>query len=141
MSHDVFAALADETRREILRLVADRSLAAGEIAARFPQQRPAISKHISALKDAGLLLEQRDRQKRIYSLNRAGLDPLAGLVRQLHPGPMGTGSLQVAPIYPVAGLRHSPSAVEVGVVEDEYPSPAGEDRASGNRSGLDLDFD
>lgn len=59
-------ALAEPHRREILRLVWDRELAAGEIAAHFPISRPAISQHLGVLREAALVSERRDGTRRLY---------------------------------------------------------------------------
>jgi DNA-binding transcriptional ArsR family regulator len=72
----VARALAAPRRREILSLVRDDELSAGEIASRFDVSRPAISQHLSALREAGLLSERRDGTRRLY---RAQPDALAGL--------------------------------------------------------------
>ncbi len=80
---DVFDALADPTRREILLLLRGRTMRAGDIARRFSQQRPAISKHLAVLKRAGLLREERLRQERRYSILPDGVEPAAQLVRAL----------------------------------------------------------
>jgi DNA-binding transcriptional ArsR family regulator len=73
---DVFRALVEPRRRAILRLVAHDELAAGEIAAAFDVTRPAISQHLTVLKNAGLLSERREGTRRLY---RARPDGLAGL--------------------------------------------------------------
>jgi len=65
----VFKALADETRREILRLLQKSDLTAGEIAARFEFTRPTISHHLSVLKQADLVQDVRKGQNILYSLN------------------------------------------------------------------------
>jgi DNA-binding transcriptional ArsR family regulator len=65
----VFGAVADPTRRAILDVLRARDLAAGDLAKQFPVSRPAISRHLRILKDAGLLRETRAAQSRIYSLN------------------------------------------------------------------------
>ena len=59
-------AIAEPRRREILRLVRDEELSAGEIASHFDVSRPAISQHLRVLKDAELLDERRDGPKRLY---------------------------------------------------------------------------
>src|SRR5215471_15874848 len=59
-------ALAEPRRRDILALIRDRELAAGEIASRFDVTRPAISQHLAVLRDAGLLTERRDGARRLY---------------------------------------------------------------------------
>ena len=63
-------------RREILTLVRDDELSAGEIASHFDVSRPAVSQHLSALREAGLLSERRDGTRRLY---RAQPEALAGL--------------------------------------------------------------
>ena len=84
---DVFGALADPTRREILFLLRDGTLSAGEIAARFPQQRPAISKHLRVLRESGLLRERRAAQRRLYDLRNDGTAPLVDLLGRLNQDP------------------------------------------------------
>jgi DNA-binding transcriptional ArsR family regulator len=74
-------ALADPSRRTILRLVRDRELPAGEIARHFPLSRPAVSQHLRVLKDAGLLVERRDAQRRLYRADAGVLDDLVGQLR------------------------------------------------------------
>jgi DNA-binding transcriptional ArsR family regulator len=64
----VFKAMADGTRRSILEHLREGDLSAGEIAERFSLTRPAISHHLSVLKEAGLAVERRDGQKIFYSL-------------------------------------------------------------------------
>jgi DNA-binding transcriptional ArsR family regulator len=69
-------AIAEPRRREILGLVRDRELSAGEIASRFDVTRPAISQHLAVLKEAGLLSERRDGTRRLYSARPEGLSEL-----------------------------------------------------------------
>ncbi len=69
-------ALAEPRRRDILQLVAERELSAGAIASHFEVTRPAISQHLTVLKDAGLLLERRDGTRRLYQARPEGLDEL-----------------------------------------------------------------
>lgn len=63
---DAWQVLAEPRRREILRLVRHRELAAGEIATRFDVTRPAISQHLRVLKRGGLLRERREGTRRLY---------------------------------------------------------------------------
>lgn len=72
----VARALAAPRRREILTLVRDGELSAGEIASHFDVSRPAVSQHLAALREAGLLEERRDGTRRLY---RAQPEALAGL--------------------------------------------------------------
>ena len=70
-SRDPFTAIADPTRRAILDLLADRaSMTAGEIAEEFPYiSRPAVSKHVRILRDAGLLSVRKDGRELHYALD------------------------------------------------------------------------
>jgi len=69
-------ALAEPRRREILALVRDRELAAGEIAANFDVTRSAVSQHVGVLKHAGLVTERREGTKRLYRARPEGLADL-----------------------------------------------------------------
>lgn len=64
----VLKAIAEPRRREILQLVSGGELTAGEIAARFDVTRPAISQHLTILRNAGLLEERREGTRRLYRL-------------------------------------------------------------------------
>ena len=72
----VIQAISEPRRREILRLVRNRELAAGEIAARFEVTRPAISQHLTVLKNAGLVNERREGTRRLYRARPEGLSEL-----------------------------------------------------------------
>ena len=65
----VFGAIADPTRRAILDILSSRELSAGELAERFPISRPAVSRHLRVLRQAGLVRESRQAQCRVYSLD------------------------------------------------------------------------
>ncbi len=71
-----FHALSQPRRRSILRLVGDREVAAGEIAAEFDVTRTAVSQHLTVLKEAGLLSERRDGTRRLYRARRETLSQL-----------------------------------------------------------------
>jgi DNA-binding transcriptional ArsR family regulator len=62
-------ALADPTRREILRLLRSGDLAAGEIASRFPMTQATVSHHLAVLKEAGLVQAEADGRHVHYSLD------------------------------------------------------------------------
>ena len=66
---DAFKALADPTRRRILRILRDGPLTSGEIAERFDTSWPTVSRHLAVLRDAGLILSVREGQQIIYELN------------------------------------------------------------------------
>jgi DNA-binding transcriptional ArsR family regulator len=65
----VFRALADPTRREILRLLRAAPRTSGEIAALFDSSWPTVSRHLGVLKDAGLVTAERNGQEIHYELN------------------------------------------------------------------------
>jgi DNA-binding transcriptional ArsR family regulator len=69
-------AIAEPRRRQILRLVRDVEMSAGEIASHFDVTRSAVSQHLRVLKDAGLLLERRNGTRRIYRIRPQGLAEL-----------------------------------------------------------------
>ena len=80
VANDALRALAEPRRREILQLVADQELAAGEIAAAFDVTRPAVSQHLTVLKSAGLLDERRDGTRRLYRARPEGLSEIRELL-------------------------------------------------------------
>ncbi|CAM4306418.1 metalloregulator ArsR/SmtB family transcription factor [Paenibacillus macerans] len=78
--HDVFQAIADPTRREMLRLLGDRELPLKDISGRFPMSRTAVSKHLRVLAEAGLVHERKVGRETRYRLDA---DPLLELKRWL----------------------------------------------------------
>lgn len=66
---DAFKALADPTRRHILELLSGGEMTAGDIAARFQMTKPSVSHHLSILKAAGLVTDERRGQNIVYCLN------------------------------------------------------------------------
>lgn len=71
---ETMRALADPTRRAILNLLKKGPLAAGEIGAHFPVSAPAISKHLTVLRTAGLIRDRRDGTYIFYELNASVLE-------------------------------------------------------------------
>jgi DNA-binding transcriptional ArsR family regulator len=69
----VFKALSDGTRQEILRLLEGQQRTVGEIVGNFTLSQPTISRHLSVLKEADLVLDQRQGQNVIYRLNDSAL--------------------------------------------------------------------
>jgi len=72
----VFKALNDATRREILELLKDRDMTAGEIAEQFNISKPSISHHLDLLKQAGLVIANKDGQFINYSINTTVMDEM-----------------------------------------------------------------
>ena len=75
---DAFYAVADPTRRRIIETLARDEQAFGDIAGRFDMSRPAVSQHLKVLRDAGIVNVRRDGQRRIYALERGGLNDIDG---------------------------------------------------------------
>lgn len=69
-------AIAEPRRRQILSLVRDDEMSAGDIAAHFDVTRPAVSQHLTVLKEAGLVNERRDGTRRLYRANPEALEEL-----------------------------------------------------------------
>lgn len=67
--NQTFKALADPTRREILRMLGEKRLSAGDIAEAFDISKPSISHHLNILKRAELVTAERDGQHIIYAVN------------------------------------------------------------------------
>ncbi|HEU4884390.1 MAG TPA: metalloregulator ArsR/SmtB family transcription factor [Longimicrobium sp.] len=78
---DVFGALANPVRRRILELLRAGPRAAGEIAAQFDLQRPAVSEHLQVLRAAGLVTEEIRGRLRIYQLDLGALSELSAWLR------------------------------------------------------------
>ena len=81
---EALRAVADPTRRAILRLVRDEELPAGQIASHFPSMsRPAVSQHLRVLADAGLVVVRPDGNRRYYRWRRDGLSDAAAFVEEM----------------------------------------------------------
>jgi DNA-binding transcriptional ArsR family regulator len=83
---EVFEAVAQPKRREILRLLAAGELSAGEVASRFSVTQPAISQHLKVLKETGLITERREGTRRLYSVRPDGLADLHTFLAEVMPG-------------------------------------------------------
>jgi DNA-binding transcriptional ArsR family regulator len=77
-----WAALADPTRRTIFERIARRPQAVGELAKELPVSRPAVSQHLKVLKSAGLVVDQPQGNRRIYSLNPDGVGAMRAYLDQ-----------------------------------------------------------
>ncbi|MDD7965304.1 ArsR/SmtB family transcription factor [Actinomycetospora lemnae] len=104
-------ALVEPRRRSILRLVAHDELSAGEIAAAFDVTRPAVSQHLTVLKDAGLLTERREGTRRLYRARPEGLDGLREFLED-----MWASSLDTARRLVEAGRESG----HRGIADDEH---------------------
>jgi DNA-binding transcriptional ArsR family regulator len=85
----VVGAISDSVRREILVLLRGGSMTAGAIAGRFPISRPAVSRHLRVLREAGLVVDTADGRERVYRLD---IEPLAEVDAWLAPFRTGWGA-------------------------------------------------
>ena len=81
--NDAFKALADPTRREILRLLRKREMTAGELAERFDMTKPTMSHHFAVLKEADLVTSRREGQTIWYGLNTTVLEDVVSWAMDL----------------------------------------------------------
>jgi DNA-binding transcriptional ArsR family regulator len=84
---DAFAAVADPARREVISTLARGDLSAGEVAALFPVSRPAVSRHLRVLREAGLVRDELVGRRRIYHLDLDGLAPVTAWLTTLTSSP------------------------------------------------------
>lgn len=87
--NDVFKAIADPTRREILRLLRHEEMNAGEVAGRFDMTKPTMSHHFSVLKAAGLITSRREGQTIWYALNTTVLEDVLAWTMDLAQAKQG----------------------------------------------------
>ena len=80
---DPLQVIAEPRRRDILKLVWDEELAAGDIAGRFDVTFGAVSQHLSVLRDAGYVRVRKDGNKRLYAVDKNQLGPLRGILEAM----------------------------------------------------------
>jgi ArsR family transcriptional regulator len=86
-----FRALADPTRREILKMLRNGPRTSGEIAENFPTAWATVSRHLSVLRDAGLILSERNGQQIIYELNTTVFDDVVNYLLEWNRPARGGG--------------------------------------------------
>lgn len=79
---EVFRALADPTRRAVFEKLSQREMTVSELTSGFTISQPAISQHLAALKNAGLVAERREGRNVFYRSHAKGLDALAHWVKR-----------------------------------------------------------
>lgn len=82
---DVLRAIAEPQRAQILRLVGDGELPAGQIADQFDITAQAVSQHLKVLKEAGVLRERRDGTRRLYSVRLEAIESVRQFLEELWP--------------------------------------------------------
>ena len=109
---DPFTALADPVRRALLRALVAGPVRVVDLAAAHPISRPAISKHLRLLTEAGLASVEDRGRERHYAINSSGLAPVAQLLDELRLAP------------PFADAAFDPLALEVRrTVREHSPAP------------------
>jgi DNA-binding transcriptional ArsR family regulator len=78
--NEVMRALADPTRREVLRLLREGDRTAGELAEHFDLAKSTMSGHFNVLRSAGLIVSERSRNQVVYSINMSAFDDAAAAV-------------------------------------------------------------
>ncbi len=81
----ILRALGDPTRRAVLGLLSTRNRSVTDLAEHFSMSRPAVSKHLGILRDAGLVKAQRDGRKQIYQLDASTLRPVREWLEPFRP--------------------------------------------------------
>jgi len=92
---EALTALADPTRRKVLEQLRKGPRPVGEIAARLPVSRPAVSQHLKVLKEAGLVREERRGTSRLYEIDPEGLGPLRAWLDRLWDAALQTFRAEV----------------------------------------------
>ncbi|MCA1855088.1 autorepressor SdpR family transcription factor [Massilia oculi] len=87
--NEVFKAIADPTRREILRLLRHEEMSAGDVAARFDMTKPTMSHHFAVLKAAGLITSRREGQTIWYALDTTVLEDVLAWSMDMARGARG----------------------------------------------------
>jgi DNA-binding transcriptional ArsR family regulator len=80
---DPFEALGDPNRRAIVELLGSGGRSVGELAAALPISRPAVSRHLRLLKEAGLVVEEAQGTRRLYSLHSQGVEAVEAYLTQV----------------------------------------------------------
>jgi len=93
----IFTAIADQRRRAILQLLAEESLTAGAIAARFHVSWPAISRHLRVLKESGLVSESRSGRSRTYRIHPESLAPVSAWLSGVATSGTSVTTASIAP--------------------------------------------
>jgi DNA-binding transcriptional ArsR family regulator len=101
----VLRALADPNRRDIIRLIHDTELPAGQIAAHFTLTQQAVSQHLTVLKKAGLLDERREGTRRLYRFQSDALTPVRELLDEFWPDALKRLKGVVERDYPKRGTK------------------------------------
>jgi DNA-binding transcriptional ArsR family regulator len=120
---DLFSALADPTRCRVVEMLHERSRPVHELAAAFDISRPAISRHLKVLKDAGLVIEEKSGRENLYSLQRPNLKPMQDWLEKHRTAPTKKAARQKAVAAPEAVAAAPAPAIEPTPVPEPIVAP------------------
>ena len=98
--HHAFAALADPTRRAVFERLRAGPVSVGDIAAGLPVSRPAVSQHLKALREAGLVRHEVDGTRRLYEIDAKGLGELRSWLDRFWGDSLAAFKAEVEPPRP-----------------------------------------
>ncbi|WP_407710019.1 ArsR/SmtB family transcription factor [Arthrobacter nitrophenolicus] len=132
VTDDVFAVIAESTRRDILVSLRSGDKAVGELVEELAASQPTISKHLKVLREAQLVSMRAQGQKRYYALNRKPLEGIASWLETFDVGsPAAAGTSGKAAAQPAAPREaaaaggETPEAVAAGAVSEGVLAPDG----------------
>ncbi|MDQ0031151.1 ArsR/SmtB family transcription factor [Arthrobacter bambusae] len=123
VTDDVFAVIAEATRRDILVSLRSGDKAVGELVEELAASQPTISKHLKVLREADLVSMRAQGQKRYYALNPK---PLAGVASWLETFDVGTAKDAAEAATPARGPRPRAAGQGAGAAKEQLTQPDGE---------------
>ena len=120
---DQFAALADPTRCRVVELLSGKARPVHELAAAFDISRPAISRHLRVLKEAGLVKEEKRGRENVYALQRARLKPMQEWLDKHRAAPVKAAKVPKPP-KPAEVVQASKAPKPARPAKVPMPSPA-----------------
>ena len=122
VTDDVFAVIAEATRRDILVSLRKGDKAVGELVQELEASQPTISKHLKVLREADLVSMRAQGQKRYYTLNPKPLAGIATWLQAFDVGPAATADAAAA-LHPEAGPAAVPDGLAAAVPQPAVPQP------------------
>jgi DNA-binding transcriptional ArsR family regulator len=122
VTDDVFAVIAEATRRDILIALRKGDKAVGELVQELEASQPTISKHLKVLREADLVSMRAQGQKRYYTLNPKPLAGIATWLQAFDVGPAATADAATA-LHPEAGPAAVPEGLAAAVPQPAVPQP------------------
>jgi DNA-binding transcriptional ArsR family regulator len=124
VTDDVFAVIAESTRRDILTSLRSGDKAVGELVEELAASQPTISKHLKVLREAQLVSMRAQGQKRYYALNRKPLEGIASWLETFDVGSAAPAATSPAAAASVAAVREKASALPAGATGEASPRVA-----------------